>query len=460
MDAVDRAPGQSTHDGAVHADVLQIVAGVLLDQPDRALGAERAHAVLDEARRSGRGGARPARSPAPSPSAPSSPRSSASSTMAPARPAPAARPPSHHSERSRRDRRAGRVERGRRVLEQRGQRRGSPAARPWPPRRARPARRRCVRRAGSSASAPRSGVAADGRGPRRPPAAPACSAATSRSRSSTPSRSARPSQEAAGRAPSALAVPRERVVDRPRPPPRGTPDARAPRQRPGRAVDQALVPALCGARVERGARAAGASGCLASEPPHPRDAAPPPSPAPARSTAQRADGRVARSRSGRRDAPGAAGQQARPGRSARSPRARTPREDAVADHGAHARGHELPVRGDERRVRDRQPERAAEDRGDREPVGEPADDARLGDGEDPAAPPRRAERERDDRQPGGAEQDAEGEPPLARHAQRPARRKSSMRSVADGPGGHVWVARRSPPLQACPMPGTSHVSST
>ena len=40
-----------------------------------------------------------------------------------------------------------------------------------------------------------------------------------------------------------------------------------------------------------------------------------------------------------------------------------------------------------------------------------------------------------------------------------SRRKSSMRSVALGPSGYVCVARRSPPLHACPIPGTSQVSS-
>jgi len=44
-----------------------------------------------------------------------------------------------------------------------------------------------------------------------------------------------------------------------------------------------------------------------------------------------------------------------------------------------------------------------EDRGDREPVGEAADDARLGDGEDPAAPPRRAKWKRDDGEAGGGQ---------------------------------------------------------
>src|SRR5437773_3596375 len=39
-----------------------------------------------------------------------------------------------------------------------------------------------------------------------------------------------------------------------------------------------------------------------------------------------------------------------------------------------------------------------------------------------------------------------------------SRRKSSMRSVALGPGGYVCVARMSPPLHAWPIPGISHRS--
>src|SRR5207245_11012907 len=41
---------QTTADGAVDADVLQVVPGMLLDEPDRAFGAERQHTVLDELR--------------------------------------------------------------------------------------------------------------------------------------------------------------------------------------------------------------------------------------------------------------------------------------------------------------------------------------------------------------------------------------------------------------------------
>src|SRR5581483_10210314 len=50
VDAVDGATGEAADDGAVHADVLEVIAGMLLDQPRGALGPERAHAVLDELR--------------------------------------------------------------------------------------------------------------------------------------------------------------------------------------------------------------------------------------------------------------------------------------------------------------------------------------------------------------------------------------------------------------------------
>ena len=87
-------------------------------------------------------------------------------------------------------------------------------------------------------------------------------------------------------------------------------------------------------------------------------------------------------------------------------------QHAVAHHRAHARGHELPVRRDQRGVRDGQPERAAEQRGHREPVGEAAHHARLRDGEDPPAPPGGAERKREDGERGGEQEDGEGELPL------------------------------------------------
>ena len=136
------------------------------------------------------------------------------------------------------------------------------------------------------------------------------------------------------------------------------------------------------------------------------------------------------------------------------------RQDAPADHHADALGHQLPVARDEAGVRDRQAEGPAKDRRHCEPVGQPADDAGLGDGQDPAAPPGRPHRNGGHRQPGRAEQDAEREPALALHERSAPSRKSSIRSVARGPGAHVCVARGSPPLHAWPMPGTSHDSST
>ena len=48
MDRVDGAAGEAAHHRAVDPDELQIVARVLLDEPHRALGPQRAHAVLDE----------------------------------------------------------------------------------------------------------------------------------------------------------------------------------------------------------------------------------------------------------------------------------------------------------------------------------------------------------------------------------------------------------------------------
>ena len=65
-------------------------------------------------------------------------------------------------------------------------------------------------------------------------------------------------------------------------------------------------------------------------------------------------------------------------------------EHAIAHHHPHALRHQLPVGGDDRGVGDGQPEGVPEERGHREPVGQPADDARLGDRQDPAAPPRGA----------------------------------------------------------------------
>src|SRR5207244_4932561 len=74
-----------------------------------------------------------------------------------------------------------------------------------------------------------------------------------------------------------------------------------------------------------------------------------------------------------------------------------------------------PVGRDQGRVRDRQPERATEDRGDREPVRKATHDPRLGDREDPAAPPAAPLGERERRERAGAEEHAERETPLAPH---------------------------------------------
>src|SRR5437667_10058801 len=48
VDRVEQPAGESSYDRAVDADVLKVVAGMLLDESHRALGAEGAHAVLDE----------------------------------------------------------------------------------------------------------------------------------------------------------------------------------------------------------------------------------------------------------------------------------------------------------------------------------------------------------------------------------------------------------------------------
>src|SRR5215813_14040745 len=47
-DGVEEPARQAPHDRAVHPDVLEIVAGVLLDEAHRAVGAQRPHAVFDE----------------------------------------------------------------------------------------------------------------------------------------------------------------------------------------------------------------------------------------------------------------------------------------------------------------------------------------------------------------------------------------------------------------------------
>src|SRR3989442_11109745 len=50
VDRVEQAAREPAHDGAVDPDVLEVVARVILDEPDGAFGAEREHALLDEGR--------------------------------------------------------------------------------------------------------------------------------------------------------------------------------------------------------------------------------------------------------------------------------------------------------------------------------------------------------------------------------------------------------------------------
>ena len=48
MDCVVEPAGETADHGAVDTDVLEIVSGVLLDEPDRSLGPKGVHASLDE----------------------------------------------------------------------------------------------------------------------------------------------------------------------------------------------------------------------------------------------------------------------------------------------------------------------------------------------------------------------------------------------------------------------------
>ena len=88
-------------------------------------------------------------------------------------------------------------------------------------------------------------------------------------------------------------------------------------------------------------------------------------------------------------------------------------QHAVTHHAAHAGRHQLPVRRDERGVGNGQPQGSAEDRGDREPVGQPPHEACLGDGEDPPAPPGGADRIGEDGGDGGGNEDGQRETALA-----------------------------------------------
>ena len=158
-------------------------------------------------------------------------------------------------------------------------------------------------------------------------------------------------------------------------------------QRRRHRLDEPLVPALLARDLDAGGQQ-GRDGVGAGQPGQP-GAASPVAAGETCSAAQRATARTAASRSAglMRSAP-------RARRSAMSKRAISSRdvvlgEHAVAHHGAHPLGHQLPVGRDDRGVGDWQAERMPEERGDREPVGEAAHDAGLGDGQDPAAPPRR-----------------------------------------------------------------------
>ncbi len=73
-----------------------------------------------------------------------------------------------------------------------------------------------------------------------------------------------------------------------------------------------------------------------------------------------------------------------------------------------------------------QPQGPAEDRGDREPVGQPAHEAGLGDGEDPPAPPGGADGIGEDGGDGGGDEDGQRETALAarRRGERTGRRVS------------------------------------
>src|SRR5262252_290443 len=48
MDCVEEPAGEAADHGAVDTDVLEIISGVLLDEPDRSLGPKGVHAPLDE----------------------------------------------------------------------------------------------------------------------------------------------------------------------------------------------------------------------------------------------------------------------------------------------------------------------------------------------------------------------------------------------------------------------------
>ena len=109
------------------------------------------------------------------------------------------------------------------------------------------------------------------------------------------------------------------------------------------------------------------------------------------------------------------------GREARQPRAdRIRREPVLLDHGDDALDDLRPPGGNDRRVRDREPERMAKEGGHGEPVREPADRRRL-------------ETRRDDPEPGRA---GEGPAPQAEVA-----RSRAARGQRKGHGAHAVAAR-------------------
>src|SRR5262249_48184820 len=119
------------------------------------------------------------------------------------------------------------------------------------------------------------------------------------------------------------------------------------------------------------------------------------------------------------------------------------REHAIADHDAHALGHELPVRGNERSVGNRQAKGVAEEGGHGKPVRQAPYDARFRHGQDPAPPPRRAEREGRDGESDSSEEGGEGKTPPRRA--RPAHEGRMTR----GGRRHPATARTSGAVPSC-----------
>ena len=106
----------------------------------------------------------------------------------------------------------------------------------------------------------------------------------------------------------------------------------------------------------------------------------------------------------------------------------------------------LLPRGHDRRVRDLEAQRVAEERGDREPVREAADQRRLGGHphEDQPGPAPLQQPGDDQDHPAGHQQPGgpalhTGEPGGALEVVRPSRRKGPGRQSGRGPGGSRWV---------------------